>query len=111
MDTQTQEMFDTIIAQDKDTLNVQQQEFLMARREYMNDAQRERYADMIKAHEAGIKKGAKKEDSNEKKDEDEKPLSKMNVEELKAKAEELEIDGFEDMKKDELVEAIKEATA
>lgn len=100
MDAQTQEMFDTIIAADKDTLNDQQREFLMARREYMNDDQRKRYADMIEDHEANIGKSGK-----------EVPLSKMKLDELKAKAEALGIDGFEDMKKDELVEAIEEATA
>lgn len=53
MDTQTQEMFDTIVAMDKDNLTKEQLGFLMARRDYMNDALKARYASEIKLHEAG----------------------------------------------------------
>ncbi len=53
MDTQTQEMFDTIVAMDKDNLTKEQLGFLMARRDYMNDTLKARYASEIKLHEAG----------------------------------------------------------
>lgn len=53
MDTQTQEMFDTIVSMDKDNLTKEQLGFLMARRDYMNDALKARYASEIKLHEAG----------------------------------------------------------
>ena len=53
MDQLTQEMFDAIVKMDKDTLDESQMGFMMARRGYMNDEQRTRFAKEIKLHEAG----------------------------------------------------------
>jgi hypothetical protein len=53
MDEKTKEIFDEILAMDQNELNDDQKGFLMARRGYFNDEQKKRYADMVKAHEAG----------------------------------------------------------
>jgi len=60
MDKTTQEVFDSILALDKDTLTEEQRGFLMARRSYFNDEQRARYKDLIADHEKTSKGGAKK---------------------------------------------------
>lgn len=61
MDKDSQAIFDSILAMDKANLSTEQLGFLMARRSYMNDEQRKRYADEIKAHEGGLKKSKKEE--------------------------------------------------
>ena len=53
MDKLSQEMFDSLIEMDKDSLSEEQLAFLMARRPYMNDVQRTRFAKEIKLHEDG----------------------------------------------------------
>lgn len=53
MDKQSQEMFDSLIEMDKDSLSEEQLAFLMARRPYMNDVQRTRFVKEIKLHEDG----------------------------------------------------------
>jgi hypothetical protein len=55
MDQKSKELFDAIIEMDQESLNEEQAGFLMARRGYMNDEQRKRYAKMIEKHEAGLK--------------------------------------------------------
>lgn len=96
MDAQSQEMFDNIIAMDKDTLTVDQKAFLMARRDYFNDEQRERYADMIEEHEANM---------------DATPLEEMTMKQLKAEAKKLDITVSKDMSEEDIIAAIKEAQA
>lgn len=99
MDTKSQELFDKIISMDQAMLTEDQIGFLMARRGYMNDEQRKRYADMIEEHE------------NKPETAEEKPIADMSVKALNAKAKELNIKGAKDMEKDELVAAIEKATA
>lgn len=73
-------MFNAIIAMDKDSLTREQLGFLMARRGYMNDEQRKRYADFIKKHEAGT--------LFEDEVEDESNLATLSLASLKAVAKE-----------------------
>lgn len=80
MDSKSQEMFDAIIAMDKDSLSREQLGFLMARRGYMNDEQRKRYAELIKKHEAGT--------LFKDEDEDESNLNTLSLASLKALAKE-----------------------
>lgn len=84
MDQKSQEMFDEIVAMDQEALTLEQKQFLMARRGYFNDEQKKRYADMIKLHEAG-KLVADTE-------EDEKDLSTLSLDSLKAVAKEEGVD-------------------
>jgi len=58
MDQKTQEVFDEILALDKDQLTEEQRQFLMARRSYLNEMQRKHYADLIEAHEAAAEEAA-----------------------------------------------------
>lgn len=76
MDKLSQETFDAIIEMDKDSLTEDQLAFLMARRPYMNDVQRTRFAKEIKLHEDG-KLFAPKGDAES--DEDEAPVAKKKV--------------------------------
>lgn len=55
-------MFNKLVVVDSQGLNEVEQGFLIARRDYMNDAQRKMHSKMIEAHEASLKKGAKKDD-------------------------------------------------
>lgn len=97
MDTESQKMFDIIIAKDQDSLSEEEKGFLMARRGYFNDEQRKRYADMIKLHEAGKLFKA------------EKSLSEMSLAELKAEAKErgVDIKGLKNAK--EILSAIEDS--
>jgi len=61
MDTQSQEVLAEILKLDKDSLSVDQRDFLIARRSYLNDADRARFKDVIEAHEKGLKGGKKAE--------------------------------------------------
>ena len=99
MDSKSQEMFDAIIAMDKDSLSDEQKGFLMARRGYMNDEQRKRYADMIKLHEEGKLFGATEEDMS-----DLKTLSVATLKEV-AKEEGVDVKGLRSAK--ELIKAIQ----
>lgn len=100
MDSTSQEMFNAIIAMDKDSLTKEQRGFLMARRSYMNDEQRKRYADMIKAHEAGTL-------DQDEEEEDENDLSTLSLASLKAVAKEegVNVKGLKSTK--EFVKAIQ----
>lgn len=57
MDPKSQEIFDTILTKDKNSLSLEEEQFLLARRDYMNDEQKKRYADLIKEHEKAVKSG------------------------------------------------------
>lgn len=59
MDPLSQEMFNKLVVVDSEGLNESEKGFLLARRDYMNDAQRKMHSKMIDAHEASMKKGAK----------------------------------------------------
>lgn len=100
MDIQSQEVFDTILKKDKDSLSMEEIGFLMARRSYLNDADRARYADLIKKHEKGELFPVKEE---------EEALGSMTLKQLKALAKELEVKGFDKMKAPALIDAIKVA--
>jgi hypothetical protein len=99
MDTQSQAMFDELVAMDQEVLNDEQKGFLMARRGYFNDEQRKRYADMIKAHEAGKLFAPKVED--------EADLETLSVKKLQAiaKAEGVDVKKLTTAK--EIAKAIK----
>lgn len=99
MDNTSQEMFDQIIQMDKDSLSKEQRGFLMARRGYMNDEQRKRFADMIKAHEAGTLENEGEEDEND--------LSTLSLKSLKAVAteEKVNVKGLKSAK--EFIKAIQ----
>lgn len=103
MDAESQKTLDVILSMDKDSLTEDQKGFLLARRSYLNDEQRKRYADLIEAHEDAVKKGTVGKKAEE------KPLSKMKLEELKAKAEGMEIEVTEEDTKATLIEKIEEA--
>lgn len=96
MDQITKETLETILAKDKDALSEEERQFLMARRSYLNDEQRERYADMIEAHEAGI-------------GEEEVPLEEMNLKQLKAEAKKRGVDIKGLKTEEEILEAIQSA--
>ena len=82
MDPKSQELFDQIVDMDAASLNREQLEFLMARRGYMNDAQRKFHAVSIKKHEAGeLFVGSEG-----------KELSDMTLDELKEEAEKRGVD-------------------
>lgn len=107
MDPKTQEMFDTIIAMDQDSLTNEQKGFLMARRSYFNDEQRKRYADMIKLHEAGK---LLVDDTEE----DENDLSTLSLASLKkvAKDEGVDVKGLKSAKEfRKAIEASREDNA
>lgn len=96
MDQATKEVFDRIIEKDKDSLSEDERGFLMARRSYLNEEQRARYADMIEEHEANIGK-------------EEVPLEEMNLKQLKAEAKKRDIDIKGLKTEDEIRDAIAEA--
>lgn len=100
MDTQSQAVFDEILKKDKDSLSMDEIGFLMARRSYLNDADRARYADLIKKHEKGELFPVKEE---------EEVLGAMSLKELKKIAKGLEIKGFDKMKAPALIDAINVA--
>lgn len=99
MDQLSKETLDIILSKDKDTLSSEELGFLMARRSYLNDEQRSRYADLIKKHEKG-----ELISSNEDTD-----LGSMTLKELKAvaKAEGVDIKGLKT--ESEIIDAINEA--
>lgn len=99
MDSQTQEMFDQLKAMDQESLNIEQKRFLMARRDYFNDEDRKRYADMIKLHEAGKLTEEVEEDAS-----DLNTLTPASLKEV-AKKEGVEVTGLKS--KAEFVKAIK----
>lgn len=70
MDTQSKELFDSLVAMDKEALTTEQKAFLMARRPYFNDEQRKRYADLIEEHEAGIEESTEKPSKKSKRGEE-----------------------------------------
>lgn len=55
MDQKTQEVLAEILKGDKDSLSTEQRDFLIARRSYLNDADRARFKDIIEAHEKSLK--------------------------------------------------------
>jgi hypothetical protein len=95
MDTKSQELFDKIISMDQETLTDEQKGFLMARRDYMNDEQRKRYADMIELHEKGELFTV--------------PLEKMSVAQLKAEAKKRKVSITGLKTAEEILSAIEEA--
>lgn len=101
MDSQSQEIFDAILTKDQDSLSTEEVDFLMARRGYLNDEQRKRYAGLISAHEKAVKSGAlgKSEDG----------LDEMTVKALEAlaKKEQVVIKGL--TTKPDIVTAIRTA--
>lgn len=99
MDTTSQELFDRIIQMDKDSLTREQLGFLMARRGYMNDEQRKRYADVIKKHEEGT--------LFEEEEEDENDLKTLSLASLKALAKEEGVDVKGLKAKGEFIKAIQ----
>lgn len=107
MDTFSQETLAEILKMDKANLTEDQLAFVMARRSYLNDADQARFAEEIKLHEAGKLFGGSA-NLDEVADED---LEDLKVADLKKIADKLEIEGSKDMKKPELIEAIKEARA
>lgn len=104
MDTISQAKFDELIDLDIDAMSQEELGFLMARRSYMNAVQTERFAKVIKLHEAG--KLLVKTSSTEEGDD----LEGKSVKALVAivKAEELDID-VKGLKAPALIEAIREA--
>ena len=101
MDQESKALFEEIVAKDQESLTRPEAEFLMARRSYMNDADKKRYADMIKKHEAGTLFPAE-----EGADED---LSKLSLKQLKKIAKEKGVEGLSKMKTpEEVIEAINE---
>lgn len=88
MDSKSQEIFDELLAMDKDSLSLEQKQFLMARRGYFNDEDKKRYADIIKLHEAGK--------LTEEVEEDEDDLKTLSLAKLKklATAEKVEVKGL-----------------
>lgn len=99
MDSQSQEMFEQLKAMDQESLNIEQKRFLMARRDYFNDEDKKRYAEMIKLHEAGKLVEEVEEDEND--------LNTLTLASLKevAKEEGVEVTGLKS--KAEFVKAIK----
>lgn len=99
MDQQSQEILEVILGKDKDRLSTEELGFLMARRGYLNDEQRARYADLINKHEKG-KLFSSDEDTD---------LGSMTLKELKAvaKAEGVDIKGLKT--EGEIIDAINEA--
>lgn len=81
-------MFETILAKDQASLTDDEKGFLMARRSYMNDDQKKRYAEMIDLHEKGELFSAPVEDEN-----DLKSLSLARLKEI-AKVENVEVKGL-----------------
>ncbi len=99
MDSKTQELFDQIVSMDQDSMTDEQKGFLMARRGYMNDEQRKRYAGMIKLHEDGKLFPAPEEDESD--------LETLSLKKLTAiaKAEKVDVKGLKSVK--EMARAIK----
>lgn len=99
MDEQAKEILATILEKDKERLSTEELGFLMARRSYLNDEQRSRYADLIKKHEKGELFST----------EENTDLGSMTLKELKAvaKAEGVNITGLK--KESEIIDAINEA--
>lgn len=101
MDAKSQEIFDEIIKIDQAGLSEDQKAFLMARRSYLNDEQRKRYADLIKSHEKGELLAPKKGQ--------EIALGDMNLKQIKEEAARREVDitGLKTTK--EILAAIEDA--
>lgn len=99
LDTQSQAMFDDILSRDQETLSIEEKRFLMARRDYFNDEQKKRYADMIKLHKAGKLVEEVEEDEND--------LNTLSLPSLKevAKEEGVDVKGLKSKK--EFIVAIK----
>lgn len=101
MDAKSQETLAVILSKDKDTLLESEVQFLMARRSYLNDEDKKRYADLIKAHESGKKASGSAGDG----------LDSMNAADLKALAAEEGVDITGLRKNADIVEAIRAARA
>ena len=99
MDSESKALFEEIVKKDQDSLTRPEAEFLMARRSYMNDADRKRYADMIKKHEAG--ELFPEEASGE------VDLSTLSLKQLKKIAKDKGVEGISKLKTaEDLIEAI-----
>jgi hypothetical protein len=97
MDKESQKVFDQIVSMDQESLSDEQKGFLMARRSYMNDEQRKRYAGMIKLHEDGklfVKEVA---------------LEDMDLKQLKAEAKKRKVSITGLKTEEEIIEALQEA--
>ncbi len=53
MDEESKKMLEVIMSKSQEDLSTEERGFLMARRSYLNDEQKKRYADMIEEHEGG----------------------------------------------------------
>lgn len=100
MNTEAKVMLDTILSKDKDSLSTEELAFVMARRQFLNDEQRKRFAEELKKHEAG--KLFKTDEI------DLENLEGMPMATLAKIAKQLKIKGVKDLDKDALIEAIRE---
>jgi len=92
MDPKSQETFDRIVSLDPESLTDQDRDFLRARRSYLTPAQEKAFAGVLDSEGDAPS---------------EKPLAKMNLAELTAKAKELGVEVAEGATKAEVKEAIE----
>lgn len=92
MNPEAKEVLETILGKDKATLNQSEVEFLRARRDYLNDEQKKRFADVLEGGDAGPTS-----------------LSDMTVAALKQLAADNEVDIAGLSKKDEIVAKLTDA--
>ena len=91
MDVKSQEILEGILAKDKSSLNDEEVRFLRARRDYLNDEQRKRFAEILDGDDSGD------------------GLDAMSVADLKALAEEKEVDLEGASKKADVIAKLREA--
>lgn len=100
MDKTSQEQFDLLVVQEPESLSTEQLGFLMARRSYMNAEQKKRFANEIELHEEGKLFPSA-----------DKPVSEMNLKELKAHAKALGLEVKKGAKEADILAMIEEASA
>lgn len=96
MDQASKEILEEILRKDKNSITEGEKQFLLARRGYLNDEQRERFADLIEAHEASLGESGD-------------GLDDMKPAELKALAEERGVDLTGLTRKADIIAAIRAA--